>query len=330
MEMKHRRTVIIVTAVAIGMLTSLSAFATPDTPTEYPTKPVTVVVTFPAGGLADVEARLLAKAYEDELGVPFQVVNRPGGGFIPGVTSVLEEPADGYTILHMLVPNLVTTPYMINAPYTYKDFVPLFFEQSQKNVIYVPVDSEFKTLADFVEAGKTRTLIVGVNAIGAPPHLTMEQFAQSVGISVEYLVGGTIPASIVASIGGHSDAAIGQLLQQAQYPDEIRPLGILDTTGSDILPGVPTVSEALPGMGAKAVSWVRGGFAVEAGTPQYIIDILADTAEKVVHTQAMKDAFTKAALVYDYTGYDGAQAAVDEAIAFYWPMIDALGLKQQQ
>jgi tripartite-type tricarboxylate transporter receptor subunit TctC len=296
---------------------------------EYPKKPVTVICTFPAGGLADIIARVTAQAFEDELGVPFQVINKPGGAMIPGSMFVLGKPADGYTMIMVATPTILTLPYINNSPYSHKDFEVLFFVGQQKNVLYVPVDSEIKTLQDFVEAGKTKKLIIGTNAIGAPPTLSMAQFVRSAGLEVEYLTAGTLPKAIVASIGGHSDAALGQLRQLAQYPDEIRALAILDENRHEILPDVPTVKEALPDMDVKATSWVRSGFAVKKGTPQEIIDVLVQTAEKAINTEEFAKKFNESGNVSHYTGYEDAQKVLQEGIDFYHPMIDALGLKKK-
>ena len=295
----------------------------------YPEKAVTVICAFPAGGLADIIARTTAQAYEEELGVPFQVINKPGGAFIPGVMSVIEAPADGYTMLMVATPTILTAPYINNAPYTHEELEYLFLNSVQKNVLYVPANSDIQDMEDFVEAARSKKLIVGINAVGAPPHLSMEQFVQSADLEVEYLTAGTVPAAVVAGIGGHSDAFVGQLTQLDQYPGEIRALAVLDESGSDILPGVPTVAEALPGTGYYATSWVRAGFAVKKGTPQEYIDILVATAEKVINTEEFRTVFEDAGNPYEYIGYGDATSVVEDGADFYFPMIDDLGLKKK-
>lgn len=330
MESRLKRIVMQLVVGAILPFAISNAVAAPTQEQQYPSKPVTVVVTYPAGGGADVEARIIAQAFERELGVPFQVVNRPGGAFIPGITSVLSEPADGYTIVHVAAANLLSTPYTIGAPYSYRDLTPLFFANKIQLTIYARADGEFETLADLVEASRTRKLIVGINAIGAPPHLSMAQFAQSIGLDVEYLVAETVPASLVGLIGGHCDVAIGAAGHLALYPDEIRALAILDRSGSDLLPGVPTVSEALPGTGAEAVTWHRSGFAVKAGTPQAVLDVLSATADEVMQMPSTIEALTNAAFECDYVGIDDAQELMEEGATFYESMIDALDLREGQ
>lgn len=325
-----RMTTIGILSVMISLFGALSAFAGGQGKGAYPNKPVTVISTFPAGGLADIIARVTAQALEDELGVPFQVINKPGGAFIPGVMDALGKRADGYTILHVTTPNLLSAPYINNSPYSYEDLKVLFFVGQQKNVLYVSADSEFQTLEDFMNAAESRKLLVGINAIGAPPHLSMEQFLQSTGVEVEYLTAGTVPKAAVAAIGGHSDAFVGQLREREQYPDEIRALAILDESRHEILPDVPTVKEALPGRDVKATSWVRGGFAVKADTPQEIIDVLVETAEKAVNTEEFAQTFNASGNVSDYVGYEEAQAVLQDGIDFYHSMIDTLGLKKKE
>ena len=321
--MKKLIGVLIVLLICSGFI-----FAEGQSEIAYPNKTVTIICPFPAGGLADIITRLYAKAYEDELGVPFVVVNKPGGAMIPGSMEVIGKPSDGYTMIYYSTPGMLTLPYINSSPYSYEDFEPIFFTAFQKNVLYVAADSPIQNLADFVEASKTKKQIVAVNAIGAPPQLSMAQFVMTAGLEVEYLTEGTVPKSAVSTIGGHSDAFVGQLTQLQQFPDEIRAIAILDKTGHDLLADVPTVKEALPGTSAKATSWVWGGLGVKADTPAEIKKILAEVAEKVINTKEFEKAFNASGNLYQYVGYDEAQDIVQEGVDFYYPVIDALGIKK--
>ena len=91
---------------------------------EYPEKPITLVVSFAAGGNADIGARLTAEAVSAELGVPINVVNKPGGAHIPATMSVLEEEADGHTIFQWSPPSFMVVPLTRAVPYSpSEDFI---------------------------------------------------------------------------------------------------------------------------------------------------------------------------------------------------------------
>lgn len=111
---------------------------------EYPDKPITLVVSFAAGGNADIVARLGAEAVSAELGVPIKVVNKPGGAHIPATMSVVEAPADGYTLFNWSPPSFMIVPLTREVPYDpLEDFIPLFAGISASNALYVRSDSPY-------------------------------------------------------------------------------------------------------------------------------------------------------------------------------------------
>ena len=214
----------------IIILMMVFVFASSTTAADkYPSKPLTIYVTFGPGGLSDITARLEAERLEKELGQPINVICKPGGGTIPGVMTFLKAPADGHTLLRMAAPSAVTNPLIRNTPFKpLEDFTPLFLYVTNSNVLYVKADSPYKDVKDFVEAAKKKTMLIGINQIGAPPHLSAAQFAGEMELEFKMITYKQIPASIVGMLGGHVDAAIGQLLQNRQYEGKIKPLVIMD------------------------------------------------------------------------------------------------------
>jgi tripartite-type tricarboxylate transporter receptor subunit TctC len=297
----------------------------------YPSKTLTIIVTFGPGGLSDISARLEAERLEKELGQPIKVICKPGGGTIPGVMSFLKEPPDGHTLLRMAAPSAVTNPLIRKTPFNpLKDFMPLFLDVTNSNVLYVRADSPYKDVKDFVEAAKKKTMLIGINQIGAPPHLSAAQFADEMGLEFKMITYKQIPASIVGMLGGHVDAAIGQLLQNKQYEGKIRPLVIMDKRleyQEQYLPGVPTVSEVFPGK--KAGCWINGGLAVKTGTPQPIIDRLVAAAEKRLNTQEFKAAIEASNQVYRWVGGpETVMQSIKDGQDLYRPIIEKLGIKK--
>ncbi len=298
-----------------------------DALADYPEKPITVVVSFAAGGNADILARLSAEAMSAELGVPVNVVNKPGGAHIPATMSVVEAPADGYTLFNWSPPSFMVVPLTREVPYdVMEDFVPIYALATASNALYVRTDSPIETFEDFIEAAKAKKLSMGVNNLGAPPNLSAVQLASEFGLEFKTIALKTVPATITGLIGGQVDVAVGQLASHAAFKDDIRPLIILDNVRlpyfEDRLPGVRTVGEAFPGK--EAGVWVRGGFAVRAGTPQEIVDRLIE-ASAVLGTPEFA-ARVPPGIDVEYVAGSDVTAVVQAGIDLYSPILDGLGL----
>lgn len=295
---------------------------------EYPEKPITLVVSFAAGGNADVVARLGAEAVSAELGVPVKVVNKPGGAHIPATMSVLEAPADGYTLFNWSPPSFMIVPLTRAVPYDpIADFVPLFAGISASNALYVRADSPYTTFEEFLEGAKETKLTMGVNNLGAPPNLSAVQMASEFGLEFKTIALKTVPATMTGLIGGQVDVAVGQVASIKQFGDAVRPLIILDNSRQDYmeadLPGVRTVGEAFPGK--QAGVWVHGGFAVKAGTPPEVVDRLLE-ATKVLGSEEFISSLP-AAVGYNWVhGPDDVSALIQSGRDLYSPILDGLGL----
>lgn len=295
---------------------------------EFPEKPITVVVSFAAGGNADILARLQAEAMSADLGVPVTVVNKPGGAHIPATMAVKEAPADGYTILNWAPPNFMVVPLTRAVPYNVReDFVPTHALATASNALYVRKDSPIETFEDFLEAAKAEKLSMGVNNLGAPPNLSAVQLASEFGLEFKTIALKTVPATMTGLIGGQVDVAVGQLASFNNFKDEVRPLIILDNARlpyfEDRLPGVRTVGEAVPGK--QAGVWVRGGWAVKAGTPQEIVDrLIAATSSFGSPEFAAK---VPPGIDIEYVPGSGeVSALIQSGVDLYSPILDGLGL----
>ncbi len=310
------------TGVAVLGLSASAALA------EWPEKPITYVVSFGAGGNADIVARMNAEVLSEALGVPVNVVNKPGGAHIPATMSVLEAPADGYTVFNWSPPSFMVVPLTRETPYEpLEDFIPLYAGISASNALYVRSDSPYTTFEEFVEGARTTKLTMGVNNLGAPPNLSAVQLASEFGLEFKTVALKTVPATLAGLIGGQVDVAVGQVASIHAYGDEIRPLIILDNNRKPYyekdLPGVRTVGEAFPGK--EAGTWVHGGLAVKAGTPQEIVDRLLAASESLGSEEFISR--VPKAVSYDWThGVDETTALIQSGIDLYSPLLDGLGL----
>ncbi len=306
-------------------LTAQPAFA------EYPEKPINVVVSFAAGGNADIVARLGAEALSNQLGVPVNVINKPGGAHIPATMSVVEAPADGYTIFNWSPPSFMIVPLTRKVPYDpLEDFTPLFAGISASNALYVRNDSPYTTFEEFIEGAKSKKLVMGVNNLGAPPNLSAVQLASEFDLEFNTIALKTVPATMTGLIGGQVDVAVGQVASIKQFGDDVRPLIILDNNRQPFmeadLPGIRTVGEAFPGK--EAGVWVHGGYAVKAGTPQEIVDKLLAATEVLGEEEFI--AKLPGAVGYNWVhGTDEVIALIQSGRDLYSPILDGLGLLQK-
>ncbi len=299
---------------------------------EWPDKPITYVVSFGAGGNADIVARMNADVLSRELGVPVNVVNKPGGAHIPATMSVVEAPADGYTLFNWSPPSFMIVPLTRETPYApLEDFIPLFAGISASNALYVRGDSPYTTFEEFLEGAKENKLTIGVNNLGAPPNLSAVQLANEFGLEFKTLALKTVPATMAGLIGGQVDVAVGQVASIHAYQDgEVRPLIILDNARQPYmekdLPGVRTVGEAFPGK--EAGVWVHGGLAVKAGTPQEIVDKLLEASKPMGEEEFISQ--VPKSVGYNWVhGVDETTALIQAGIDLYSPILDGLGLLQK-
>src|SRR5213078_4971980 len=187
-------------------------------------KPITMVVPFPPGGVAELVGRPLAASMQPLLKQPIVMVNRPGAGGAVGMASVAKGPSDGYTVLMGLSSiSIFPVSDRINGktpPYELKDFAPVALVTADPTVLVVRADGPYKTLKDFVDAAKAKPdkINYGSSGVYGTLHVAMEIFATAAGIKlfhIPYQGGG--PA-VAALLGGQIDAlasgpsaAIGQI-----------------------------------------------------------------------------------------------------------------------
>ena len=295
---------------------------------EWPEKPISYVVSFAAGGNADIIARMNAEVLSNSLGVPVNVINKPGGAHIPATMSVLEAPADGYTIFNWSPPSFMIVPLTREVPYDpLEDFIPLYAGISASNALYVRADSPHQTFEEFIDAARAEKLSIGVNNLGAPPNLSAVQLASEFGLEFKTVALKTVPATLAGLIGGQVDVAVGQVASIHAYDGEIRPLIILDNDRKSYfekdLPGVRTVGEAFPGKQANV--WVHGGLAVKAGTPQEIVDKLLEASE-FLGTEEFISRVPKSVSYHWVHGPDDVRELIQFGKDLYSPILDSLGL----
>src|SRR5262245_25245312 len=261
---------------------------------DYPSKPITMVVPFPPGGVAELVGRPLASVMEKSLRQPVIIINRPGAGGSVGMASVAKGPTDGYTILMGLSSiSIFPVSDRINGKtpaYELKDFAPIALVTADPTVLVVRADGPYKTLKDFVDAAKANPGKINYSSSGVygTLHVSMEIFANAAGIRlfhVPYQGGG--PA-VTALLGGQGEAlasgpaaAIGQI-----KGGKMRALASWSTRRLDLLPDIPTFKE----LGYDAEFYIWSGVVVPAATPAPIVARLRAAVKEAANSAEFKAA----------------------------------------
>ena len=255
----------------------------------YPSRPITLIVPFAPGGIADIVARTVSQAMGESLGQSFVVDNRPSAGGIVAGQAVAKAAPDGYTLMVMSNANAVSTGLFKKLPFDVtKDFAPIstmgFFEL----VVCVARESRFKTLRDVVAHAKASPgkLTLGTIAVGSTQHLSAELFKSMAGIDALVVPYKGSPAVLTALRSGEIDIAfeiLGPTLGQIASGD-VRAIAVTGDSRNPALPDVPTVIEGgVPKYDVE--SW--NALAAPAGTPPEVIDRLARAAQEAIASPAV-------------------------------------------
>jgi tripartite-type tricarboxylate transporter receptor subunit TctC len=256
-------------AVSVLLAAAAIAFApSPLAAQTWPSRPITMVVTFAAGGPADGTARLIANELGEKLGQRVVIENKGGAGGNIGAASVVKAPPDGYTLLMVSSgPGAVNKLIYKSLPYDpLKDFAPVVLVANVPTIILVSPKLPVADLKDVVAYGKlhARELGIGNPGYGTGGHIAAVQFADAIGVEAIH-----VPYRGVAPM--LTDVMSGQIgLGFAGFVPQIlnmKAIGVTAATRVKILPDVPTVREAL---GVDIVGGVWYGLLAPVGTPTTI------------------------------------------------------------
>jgi tripartite-type tricarboxylate transporter receptor subunit TctC len=257
----------------------------------YPSRPVRIVVPSPPAGGTDIIARVLAQYFSTTMGQQFFVENRPGAGNMIGIESVARAAPDGYTLL--FVPSTLALNSVMYKKVSYdpvRDFAPVTLAAAANNVLVVNPAVPAKTLVEFITLAKQKPgqLTYGTPGIGTSPHMSMELFKSLAGVDLQHVpYRGTAPA-MTDVISGQITAMFSNALTAKPQIESgaIRALGVSGRKRSGALPDIPPIAEAgVPNY--EATQWY--GLVAPAGTPAETVARLHAEATAALKTQEMKD-----------------------------------------
>jgi len=241
----------------------------------YPSRPVRIVVGFPAGGATDIQARLMGEWLTERLGQQFIVENRPGVSGNIGTEMVARAPADGYTLLQVVTPAAINPALYSNLGFDFiRDIAPVIYSARLAYVVVVHPSVPATTLPEFIAYAKANPGKINYGSAGAgtPQNISCELFKMMTGVNLVHVpYRGGAPA-VVDLVAGHLQvifAPVSEAIQQVKA-GKLRALAVTTTTRLEVLPDVPTVAEFVPGFEASGFA----GIGVPKNTPTEIIDKL--------------------------------------------------------
>ena len=271
--------------LAVLLTAAALACATAATAQTFPTKPIRIVVGFPAGGPLDQHARLLSDKLQTVLGQPVVMDYKSGAGGTVGAQEVMKSPADGHTIMLANTGVMVINPALYSKlPYaTLKDFVPVARTAMQPLALLVNPNVPAKNLQEFMAYAKTRPGQVNFGSAGngGISHLVPEMFKSATGLFMVHIpYRGSAPA-FTDLMAGQVQFMAESIPQAASYHKQgkVRALAVTSRERNPALPDVPTVIES----GIKGFEVVGFyGFLAPAGTPKEAVNKLSDAFKQVL------------------------------------------------
>jgi tripartite-type tricarboxylate transporter receptor subunit TctC len=234
------------------------AVALPAAAQTWPARPIHIVVPYAAGGSTDQLARAIQQPLSETLGQPVIIDNKPGAGGTIGVDAVVKAAPDGYTLVFGNTGPNAIVGLMRKVPYDgLKDLRPISTVALTPLILAVPSDLPVKTVKEFVAYAKERagTMNYGSVGNGSLSHLTGEYFNQLVGLRMQHIPYGGGAPMMAAFLGGQIQASFVTGLDGATMlqSGKVKYLAVATAQRTEVVPGLPTVAEGVPGF--KSVAW---------------------------------------------------------------------------
>jgi len=283
--MKTKNRNVLAARTLLGLtLSALPLLVAPAWAADYPSRPVTEIVPYPAGGSTDLAGRAVANAMSEILGDKVVVDNRAGGGGSVGMAALARARADGYTIGVAPVGTIANQPHMHRTPYNAESFDYLCQFYYAPQVLAVKPGSEFKTLKDVVDYAKAHPgeLTYGTPGPGTLPHLQIEQFKRLAGADITHVPFAGDGPGLTALMGGHIDLYFA--LPNTVTDRDLRAVAVFSEKPIEALPDLKTAIQ----QGYDMTAAVAGGLVAPKGVPDEVRDRLASACEQATGSEALK------------------------------------------
>ncbi len=280
------------TLIGAVSATAMLAFGGTAMAQDYPTKRITIIVPYSAGGATDILARQVADGLAQVLDETVTVENRPGAGATLGTTQAANARSDGYTLFMGQVSSHGIAPAVYkNLQYDpVADFAPVKLIMSIPNVMVVNKDSPYQTAQEFLDAAKSENMTFGSSGVGSSIHLSGEMFKARTGADMTHVPFRGSGEAVPALLSGDVDVMFDNLPSAMPHIQSgaLRALAVTTPERSDQLEDVPTLDELdiaeLDGFAAR--SWF--GILAPAGTDEAVVATLSEALDEVITSDSFK------------------------------------------
>jgi tripartite-type tricarboxylate transporter receptor subunit TctC len=257
---------------------------------QYPSKPLKLIMSFPAGGPTDIVGRLIGQKLTDAWGQNVVIDNRPGGGGMIGGALAAKSPADGYTLFLGGISTLAIAPFVQkNMPFDpVRDFQPVSLTTLQPLLLMTHPSVPVKTVKEFVALARSRPgqINYASSGPGGSGHLAGELFKSMTQTSLVHIPYRGVPPALIDLMSGQVQTMFGTILASVPHirTGKLRAIAITGPRRSVAITEVPTFAESgMPGFDAS--SW--NGIVVPAGTPRPVVDKLNAEIVRIMQMPAV-------------------------------------------
>ncbi len=311
----------------IALMVAAASTSCSGQQSKFPSKPMELIITWPAGSASDIAGRTIAKYAEKELGQPITPLNIDGANGATGWAEAAKAKPDGYTIA-MITFDILTNQATGRSPVKYTDFEYLLQFTAQPMGIIVKGDSPYKTLDDLLNAAKANpeTIKVGTTPLGGVFHQVVALLEKSSGAKFRVIPFQGTAEINAAGLGGHVDAQINTLALAYQYVKDgsLRVLAVTSEKRSPAYPDVPTLKE----LGHDIVMESFRAMAVPKGTPADVKKTLTDAFTKAYNAKEYQETATKAKQDIYYRNAEDFLKFLDDLYPKVNAVIQEVGLKK--
>ena len=318
---------LISTALAGGALAAGLAFTGAAMAQNYPSKAITYIIPFAAGGESDVSARFQQAVFKNIAGVEVVIQYMAGAGGAQGWSQLNSMPGDGYTAMGINLPHTVLQPMQKDVGYKTEDLTPVHYFHYTPDAIFVHKDSPFKTLKDLVEHAKKSPGAVTFSGSGSNSsnNLAQVRFDELAGIKTTYIPYSGTGTAVTAILGKQTVAGFNYAPSGITQGDKMRMLAVATEQRMPAFPDVPTFRE----LGYDLVGGAYRGVAVPKSTPEAIRVKLSDIIEQINAEPSFKKKMEDGGFVLTNVTYKDMPAFIAAKTKEYAAVADKLGIKKQ-